>query len=133
MREIIDFDRIPERQNDIHMQLAYWGRWCKPDNRTWMTSPMFRQYRSHAWQWEVPEIRFEGNPHDHFRIEKIVASLPSKHRDALRWYYVKASNPTKMANDLAVTRARLAEIVIEARDMVANILKVGNLSTCAVA
>jgi len=124
MREIIDFDRIPERQSDIHDKLTAWGKWCKPSRQSWMVSPMFRQYRSHAWQWETPELRIESDPNECFAIEKLVASLPEKHRDALRWYYVRPISPAKVARQLAVTLEGLDKVVIDARDMVKNRLRV---------
>lgn len=128
MREIIDFDRIPERQSDIHDKLTAWGKWCKPSRQSWMVSPMFRQYRSHAWQWETPEVKIESDPNECFLLEKIIASLPEKHREALRWYYVRPISPTKIANHLAVSTMRLFEIVIEARDMAWNRLKQSRFS-----
>ena len=86
---------------------------------------MFRGYRSHAWQWETPEIRIELNTLECAEVEKIVSyQLPERNRDALRWAYVYCHIPVNaIRRELAVTREGLHELICNGRTMLANRLK----------
>lgn len=123
-REAIDLHMVADRHIPIHAQLEGWGRWIVDRPKGWGIQPMFRQYRSSAWQWHAPEIRPQGDPRDHMRIEKAVAGLPEKHREALRWCYVWPYVPVgKVRQHLGVTREGLGSLIEDGRDMVVNRIK----------
>jgi hypothetical protein len=77
-RDAIDFFLVDDRHAAIHARLEEWARWVRVRPRGWMTTPMFRQYRSHAWQWERPEIRTPIDTNRAVSVEKEVATLPEK-------------------------------------------------------
>ena len=84
---------------------------------------MFRQYRSHAWQWHTPELKTPVNTLEACEVEKIVSQLPSANRTALRWCYVFPWTPINaVRRELAVTRDGLAELVRDGRSMVQRAL-----------
>lgn len=123
-RDIADLHIVAERHIDIHGKLEAWGRWIVDRPKGWGVQPMFRQYRSGAWQWHAPEARPQGSPQDHLAIERAVTGLPDKHREALRWCYVWPYVPVgKVRQYLAVTRDDLARLIVDGRDMVKNALR----------
>lgn len=120
-RDAVDFSRVPERHHDIDRRLQLWGRWIIDRPKPWRVSPMFRQYRSHAWQWHMPEIHVTAAPGENMIIEKAVCALPEKHRTAIRWCYVWSFVPVSVVlRELAVTRDGLAHLIDSGRDMVKN-------------
>ena len=123
-RDAIDFSRVPERHYEIDRRLLLWGRWIIDRPKPWKTSPMFLQYRSHAWQWHMPEIHIPGTPGENMEIEKAVCALPEKHAYAIRWAYMAPWVPVSaVRRELAMTRQGLADILINARDMLVNRMK----------
>ena len=125
MKRDCDFSRIDARHDSVNLRLEHWARWVMPRPQVWKTQPMFRQYRSHAWQWERPEIVIALNTIECSEVEKIVSHwLPEKNRDAIRWAYVFPYIPVNaMRKHLAVTRDGLQELIDNGRTMVANRLK----------
>ena len=81
---------------------------------------MFRQYRSHAWQWERPTVRDAVNVPEAVEMEKAVSQLPEKHRTAIRWSYVFPGSPLKMARELAVSKEGLLLLEQQGRTMLVN-------------
>lgn len=82
---------------------------------------MFRQYRSHSWQWHAPEIKTELNTLECVEIEKMVSQLPDKHRTAIRWAYVFPwIAPSVIRRELALTKEGLEQLLTDARDMLVN-------------
>jgi hypothetical protein len=123
----IDFAAVAPRHDALHYRLEQWGRWVTQMPKAWGTHPMFRQYRSHAWQWERPEIYVVGNPLDHAETERAVSALPPKHRHAIRWAYAFPwVPPSAVRRDLALTREALGQMLHDGRDMLANRLKQSN-------
>ena len=124
-RDTCDFSRIEARHDAVNLRLEHWARWVTPRPQPWKAQPMFRGYRSHAWQWETPEIRIELNTLECAEVEKIVSyQLPEKNRDALRWAYVYQYIPVNaIRRELAVTREGLQELICNGRTMLANRLK----------
>jgi hypothetical protein len=118
--DFVDFHMVPDGQLVIHERLLEWARWVRVRPHGWQTSPMFRQYRSHAWQWERPSPRVEVNVPQALEVEKAVSLLPEKHRDAVRWHYVFAGGPVPMAKRLGVSKQGLADLVIAGRFMLMN-------------
>jgi DNA-directed RNA polymerase specialized sigma24 family protein len=121
MREYIDFHHVPNEQSDIHNRLNNWKAWVVPRPPSWV-SPMFRQYKSKAFQWHAPEYRHTCDTLDALRVERTISRLPRKHRDAIRWHYVICSNPTSAQRQLGVGKAELNQLVIEGRSMLKNML-----------
>lgn len=119
-RDEIDFHLVPDGQLAIHGQLENWARWVRVRPHGWQVSPMFRQYRSHAWQWERPPIADPVNIPEAVEMEKAVSLLPEKHRTAVRWNYVMCGHPARVARDLGVSKQGLLDLVNAARVMLRN-------------
>lgn len=123
-KESVDFNHIPARHDAINLRLEHWAQWVRPRPQAWKTQPMFRQYRSHAWQWHMPEIKIEINTLEAHETEKAVGVLPPKNRDAIRWNYVFCwIPPNAICRELAVTRDGLLLLVSNGRDMLQNRLR----------
>jgi DNA-directed RNA polymerase specialized sigma24 family protein len=118
--EHIDFFLVPDGQVGVHESLQNWARWVRVRPHGWQVSPMFRQYRSHAWQWERPAIADPVDVIGAVEMEKAVSQLPEKHRTAIRWSYVMCSHPARMARELGVTKQGLMDLVNTARLMLRN-------------
>lgn len=119
-----DISHISARHSEINLRLEQWGRWVTQTPKAWSVSPMFRQYRSHAWQWEMPELVVHGNPLDHTETERAVAVLPSKHRTVIRWAYAFPwVPPTAVRRELGLTKDGLVDTLNDARDMLINRLR----------
>jgi DNA-directed RNA polymerase specialized sigma24 family protein len=118
--EHIDYFLVPDGQVGIHEALCNWARWVRVRPHGWQISPMFRQYRSHAWQWERPDIPDQTNVPEAVAMEKAVSLLPEKHRTAVRWSYVMQSHPARMARELGVSKQGLLDLVNDARLMLRN-------------
>ena len=85
---------------------------------------MFRQYRSHAWQWERPEIKAQINTIEASETERAVSTLPEQHRTVIRWLYVWPWVPVNaVQRSLGLTRAELAAVADKGRDMVIDRLR----------
>lgn len=124
MKQDADFSRIPARHDAINIRLEHWAAWVTVRPQAWKTQPMFRQYRSHAWQWERPELKAQINTIEASETERVVSMLPDKHRAILRWLYVWPWVPVNaIRRDLGLTRAELSQMATQARDMVINRLK----------
>lgn len=117
-----DFHHVDDDQLDIHDRLLNWARWVTP--RTSSTvSPMFRQYRSHAWQWHTPDHRPTCDTLDALTIEKSMRHLYVKHRQSLLWAYIYRCTPAIAVRELGVTYMGLAQMLREARFSVRNIVR----------
>jgi hypothetical protein len=120
-RDSIDFFLIPDAHLAIDARLCMWARWVKPGRSSgWIAHPMWKNYRSHAWQWHEPVIQLPMNTLQAHETEKAVAALPAKNRDAIRWNYVFRRDPAGMAQKLAVTRQGLLDLVSNGRTMLIN-------------
>lgn len=120
VQEIVDYNHVPDHHKAIHERLENWERWLRPRLSGWHTHPMWRNSRT-SKQWEVsPYIGVQVNTIDAMLIEKAVAALPVKHRDSLRWYYVRKGNPVAMARALGLSKQGLADMVLSARTMLIN-------------
>ena len=120
VQEAVDYSHVPERHAAIHARLVNWRRWVTVRPHGWATAPMFRMYQSKARQWEAPVIQNPVNTLDAVLVEKAVAALPEKQREAIRWCYVHAGNPVAMAKQLAVSKQGLADLVDAGRTMLRN-------------
>ncbi len=124
MKKHADLSSIPARHDAVNLRLEQWAQWVSSRPQVWKTQPMFRQYRSHAWQWERPEIKAQINSIEASEIERVVSMLPDKHRAVLRWLYVWPWVPVNaIRRQLGLTMADLSQMAPDARDMVINRLK----------
>ena len=118
--ETVDYSHVQDRHQVIHERLENWRRWVTVRPNGWQVAPMFRMYQSKARQWHAPVIQTPVDTLDAVLVEKAVAALPEKHRDAVRWWYVHAGNPVAMARTLGVTKQGLADLVDAGRTMLQN-------------
>ena len=116
----VDFHYVSDAHLAIDARLQEWARWVRVRPAGWQSHPMFKQYRSHAWQWHRPEYKTPVNTLEAHEMEKAVAKLPDKHRAAIRWSYVFSNNPIQMARRLAVSREGLLSLVVDGRSMLIN-------------
>lgn len=114
----IDFAFVPEHQREIDERLHNWARWCIGRPFRW-TSPIFRLAKP-AQHWEPVDVRADVDIIDASRLEKGVAALPEKHREAVRWCYVYRSPPWKACRLLAVQQDTLYRLVADGRQMLVN-------------
>lgn len=118
--DYVDFCYVPPHQEAMHARLGNWARWVRVRPHGWATHPMWRAAVTPR-QWDIdPHIKTALDSLDALLIERTVAKLPEKHRDALRWHYVRRVDPAGMARTLAVSRAGLLELVIAGRTMTQN-------------
>ena len=124
MKQPADFSRIPARHDAINLRLEHWGQWVSVKPQGWGIQPMFRQYRSHAWQWHMPEIKAKVNTLEASETERAVSHLQDPHRSILRWLYVWPWVPVNaVRRDLGLTRAQMIALADDARDLVINRLR----------
>jgi DNA-directed RNA polymerase specialized sigma24 family protein len=120
--DLIDFFIIPDHQIAIHIRLENWSRYVehklsRGDSRQ---HPMWAKSRSNARQWHEPDLREATDELDGGAMEKAVAMLPHKHRDAIRWNYVWKGGPLHQARKLGVSKDGLRQLVQDARQMLMN-------------
>lgn len=118
--EWVDFHAVADHHLEVHARLEAWARWVRVRPHGWQVAPMFRQYRSKAWQWHRPEPRELVNVPEAIQMEKAVSILPEKHREAVRWCYVFSGNPAAMARKLGVNPKGLFDLIGQGRSMLVN-------------
>lgn len=118
-KNYVDFSVVEPKHAAIDGRLINWARWSH--HRTGSpVSPMFRLYRStevHAGH-DAP-----ANPVDAMDaqlIQKAVSRLPTDHRLAISWAYIKRNNPGNTARALGLSMAGLAQMVRDGRQMLCN-------------
>lgn len=116
----IDFFLVRDEHLAIHADLENWARWVRVRPRGWAVSPMFRLYKSKAFQWEMPTIACPVDTLAAVEMEKAVSALPEKHRAAIRWSYVFAGHPARMARELGVSKQGLLDLIASGRTMLKN-------------
>lgn len=119
-REHVDFFLVEDRHLEVHARLEAWARWVRVRPHGWQVAPMFRQYRSKAWQWERPEPKAAVNVPEAVEMEKAVSQLPEKHREAIRWCYVFTGHPAAVSRNLGVSRQGLLDLIHAGRSMLKN-------------
>jgi DNA-directed RNA polymerase specialized sigma24 family protein len=118
--DFVDFFAVSDRHLEIHRRLESWASWVRVRPIGWQVAPMFRQYRSNAWQWERPELRVQASIPEAVEMEKAVSLLPEKHRMAIRFAYVFCGSPGRVCRDLGVSKAGLMELIENGRSMLIN-------------
>jgi DNA-directed RNA polymerase specialized sigma24 family protein len=116
----VDYFIVQDGHIAIHRRLEAWASWVRVRPHGWQVAPMFRQYRSKAWQWERPEPKPSVNIPEAVEMEKAVSMLPEKHREAIRWVYVWRDSPIATARRLAVTKQGLLDLIHAGRTMLVN-------------
>lgn len=119
----VDFHAVPDAHLGIHAKLEQWARWVRVRPQGWQVAPMFRQYRSHSWQWESPQPRPTVNIPEALAMEEAVRWLIPAQRDAIRWVYVACDSPVRMARQLGVSKQGLLELITAGR---AELLRKGD-------
>ena len=118
--ETVDYCYVSLEHELIHARLLNWGRWVRVRPHGWSTHPMFRNAKTPRSFDIDPHISTALDTLDALLIERTVSKLPEKHRDALRWHYVRKADPAGMARKLGVSRAGLLDLVCDGRAMVGN-------------
>jgi len=118
-RENCDLFVVLPHHMTIHDRLGNWARYVRDSRPGGAVAPMFRSYRSsEVW---AQEVRTPVDALDGHKMEKAVAQLPEKHRDAIRWHYVYVwIQPGKVQRHLAVTRSGLVDLIHDGRSMLTN-------------
>lgn len=116
-----DLHHIPTTQAIIHSRLENWRRYVSPKGATWFVQPMFKHAKTPK-QWEEDlHVPMPIDTQDGHKVEKAVSALPEKHRAVIRWYYVFPHVPeNKIRRECGLTREMLAQIAIDARNMLQN-------------
>jgi DNA-directed RNA polymerase specialized sigma24 family protein len=118
--DYVDFCYVPQHHEAMHARLGNWARWVRVRPHGCQTHPMWRHSVTPRG-WDIdPHISTALDTLDALLIERTVSQLPEKHRDALRWHYVRKADPAGMARRLGVSLAGLLELVCDGRAMVAN-------------
>lgn len=115
-----DFHHIEPHQLAIHDRLVNWAMWVQVRPHS-IVQPMWRQYRSNAWQWHPKEYRPSCDTLDAAAMEKIVATLPPDHAFALRWYYVWRMTIGDARRAIGVSSEGLKRYLRDGRQMVINL------------
>lgn len=118
-QEPVDFCLIEKKHEEMHRRLENWAAWCKGGEGASSASPMFRLYRPDNYDRGTGAPTVDGT--DAQRIAKAMVRLPTKHRVAVNWCYVKPVSPLKMCKTLALSMEGLAEHVRDGRQMLINI------------
>lgn len=119
-RDFPDAHTVRSEHLAIHDQLLNWARVVRVHAQTMAPPPMFRHYRCDGgWGDDAPAVPLDllGG----WQMERSVSNLPDKHREAIRWHYVRPwLNPYSQARRLAVTQIGLIDLVHQARAMLKN-------------
>ncbi len=117
--EPIDFHLVDPKHYDIHEKLENWARYVAVRRPSWV-GPIWKMGKSHGRQWHAPVLSKPIDNMEGHEMEKAVADLPAKNRDAIRWSYVHKTTPAVAARQLAVTYELLASLVSGGRTMLIN-------------
>ena len=120
-RIYVDFNHVAEKHRAIDGRLINWSRWAVVHGARFI-QPCFRGYRSdesfddvHAQQKPLPI-----DPSDALKIERAVVMLPESHKLATVWFYRIKTQPMRACKALGVSRAGLAELIGDSRQMLLN-------------
>jgi len=117
--EPVDFHAVDQIHAAIHKRLENWARYVEVHGARWV-SPIWKMGKSHGRQWDTPILRPDVDTLDGHAMEKAVAALPVKHREAIRWSYVYKDSPARKARELAVSYEGLMTLVRNGRSMLKN-------------
>lgn len=120
IRCYVDFGYVKPAHQKVDEWLVNWARWSMNRQGSGV-SPMFRQYRStdanqvYGSLSEVPVDALKAAD-----AQKAVSALPTRHRLAISWCYIKRSNPRSAAQSLGESLAGLADLIHDGRQMLVN-------------
>lgn len=120
-RTYVDFHEVPPHQREIDARLTNWGRWSLNRGMGVDCSPMFALYRSadplrqYASASADPVDRIDAQ-----FVQKAVGHLPSAHRLALCWCYIRRNNPTGAARTIGTSLVGLKRLIDDGRQMLVN-------------
>ena len=118
MKTSVDFNEVAESHKTIDARLVNWARWSH-NHQGSSASPMFRLYRSpETWAHDTASSPVDGI--DAQKLQKGVGQLPTKHRLALSWCYIRKNHPKKAATSIGETMEGLYRIICDARTMLIN-------------
>ena len=109
-----DIHYIPSSQREIHEELVNWAMTVSDGGQS-RVSPMFQQYRSHAWQWHEPEYRPTCDTLRGWDTNEKVKKLPESHRKVIKFYYIDRQDPRRFCRLNGCSLSELAELIISAR------------------
>jgi DNA-directed RNA polymerase specialized sigma24 family protein len=115
----VDFHAVDQIHEVIHKRLENWARYVHVHGARWQAS-IWRMGKSNGRQWHPPELRPDVDTLDGHRLEKAIADLPQKHREAIRWSYYYKDSPARKARELAVSYEGLMTLVRNGRSMLKN-------------
>jgi hypothetical protein len=117
LKVIVDFSHVDPHQAEMDERLNNWARWSFSGGGAGC-SPMFRLYRSTEGHQE--ETRTGVDSLDAQKVQKGVSALPSRHRLAVSWCYIKRNNPRRAAQDVGASMEGLALLIRDGRQMLIN-------------
>jgi hypothetical protein len=120
MHTIDDMHRVQFAHEAIHDRLTNWSRWCNGSRGGADAAPMFKQYKAPRFRNASDEIRVPIDSQDAMQIEHAVCTLPEKHRDALRFFYVYSKRGMGLwqaVRGLQVRRDTLVTLIHDGRGM----------------
>ena len=118
MKTSVDFNEVAEAHKTIDARLVNWARWSH-NHQGSSASPTFRLYRSpETWAHDTTSTPVDGI--DAQKVQKGVGQLPTKHRLALSWCYIKRNNPAKAAASIGESLQGLRDVIASARQMLVN-------------
>ena len=119
MKREVDLFFVPAHQSAMHERLENWAAYVRV-GFAGKQHPMWANTQSNSRQWHAPELRKTCDTLDGHLMEKAVAALPVKHKEALRWYYVTGSGYWKICRALGVSIDGLNQLVVDGRTMLMN-------------
>jgi hypothetical protein len=121
-RDWPDFHAVRPEHLAIHDALLNWVRVVRVNSLYAKPTPMFAHYRSSevwACDTQIPADLLAG-----WKMEKAVGQLPTKHRDAVRWAYVRRKVPVlRMCQRLGMSQISLGDLIHDSRSILNNRLK----------
>lgn len=123
MQKYVDFHVIDSSHSKVHERLLNWVRWVRVRPELgWKMAPFWRLVK---WErkGESQGFRETCDVLDAEATEKVIRDLPEPNRTAIRWWYVKASNPKKAAQELGISLERLSDIIHQTRSLLSHNLR----------
>ncbi len=120
LRPFVDFSHVEPKHQAIDGRLVNWARWSVNKAATG-ASPMFRLYRAtDAAQVYGAQAAEPVDSIDAARMQAVVIRLPTPHRLAISWCYIKRTNPTRAAQEVGHSLEGLMRLIRDGREMLVN-------------
>lgn len=120
-RIYVDFNHVAEKHRAIDGRLINWSRWAVVHGARFV-QPCFRNYRANENLDDVQgqQKPLPIDPSDALKIERAVVMLPESHKLATVWFYRIKTQPMRACKALGVSRAGLAELIGDSRQILLN-------------